>query len=419
MLDSQPFLASYDLLLFGVGVALLLTTVGFGWLERLNVSKAFVYLAVGLLAGPLLLDLAPDDPLDATPVLERVAELGVIISLVVIGIRIGRPISWSNWQSTVRLILIVMPLTIAAVALSGAWLLGLALGPAILLGAILAPTDPVMAGALEEHSLEDEREDRFGLSTEAGFNDGFAFPFVYLGLYLIIERDDWQGWLAEWVVQDLLWAIAAALPLGWIAGQRCGRWYLSQRRSGAVSHKRRAFIPLALLLAVYGLTEAIGAYGFLSAFTVGLGFRRAFASNIDELEHFTNFNDALDDLIKAVVLIMLGALVRWDDITRLGWPLLAFVLVLLVVIRPGLTLAATAFSSFRTLHRLNWAWFGIRGIGSLYYLTYALNAGIDDNDLARTLLGITFATVLASSLLHGITLRPFLTRFAGEHDVED
>jgi sodium/hydrogen antiporter len=126
-------------------------------------------------------------------VLERVAELAVIISLIVLGIRIGRPLSWSGWQSTLRLILIVMPATILAAALTGMWLLGLALGPAILLGAILAPTDPILAGPLEEESLEDESEDRFGLSSEAGLNDGFAFPFIYLGLYLTWPRSR-QAW---------------------------------------------------------------------------------------------------------------------------------------------------------------------------------------------------------------------------------
>jgi NhaP-type Na+/H+ or K+/H+ antiporter len=124
MLDSQPFLAPFDLLVLAIGAALIVTTVGFGWLEGLNVSKTFVYLAIGLLAGPLVLDLAPADVLAATPVLERVTELGVIISLVVLGIRIDRPVSWRNWQSTVRLILIVMPLTIVAVALTSAWLVG-------------------------------------------------------------------------------------------------------------------------------------------------------------------------------------------------------------------------------------------------------------------------------------------------------
>lgn len=400
-------LEGYDLLLVGIGMGLLLTAFGKPLLDRLNLNTTFVYLLLGLLAGPLLLDLAPADPLAALPALERLAELGVIISLMVIGIRIGRPLTWRAWRSTWRLILLVMPLTIAAVTLSGQLLLGLALGPALLLAAVLAPTDPILAGPLEEHELADEAEHRFGLSSESGLNDGFAFPFVYLGLYCTWNLSQWQEWAMFWLARDLIYAVVMALPAGLLLGRLAGRLYL---RLLPQSGKRwRHFTPLGLLLATYGLVEALGGYGFLAAFTAGLGFRQIMAQDWERLEMFADFTESIDELIKVMVLITLGALLRWEDFTALGWPVLAFALVLVLVIRPALTLVATAGGGFSWHDRGYWAWFGLRGIGSIYYLSYAINTGLDD-DLARTLFAATATAILVSSILHGLSVRPYQRR---------
>jgi sodium/hydrogen antiporter len=417
MIDAHGWFEKYDILLLLSGLGLLLITLGRKLFERLNLNTTYVYLTVGLLAGPLLLDMAPEDALEAVPVLKRLAEAAVIISLIVLGIRIGRPISWSGWQSTVRLILIVMPATVAAVAAAGVWLLGLAFGPAVLLGAILAPTDPILAGPLEEESSADEAEERFGLSSEAGLNDGFAFPFVYLGLYLTLEPDEWRSWIGDWLLMDLLYAVALALPLGWVIGRICGRSYLKLMQKDEVSHKRRLFVPLALLLSAYGLVEMLGAYGFLAAFSSGLAFRRALAE-ADILDSFASFTESVDELTKAAVLLMVGALLPWAAMMALGWPLLGFALFLIVVIRPVVTLAATVGGGFERLHRVYWAWFGIRGIGSIYYLSYALDNGVEE-PAASSLFAITVGTVLVSVLLHGLSVRPFLERFEGEKEVEE
>ncbi|MDQ2078427.1 sodium:proton antiporter [Marinimicrobium sp. ABcell2] len=412
MVDSfdigHRVLESYDLLLIAVGLALLITAIGKPLLDRFNLNTTFIYLGVGLFGGPLVLDLAPKDPLAAAPVLERLTELGVIISLIVIGIRIGRPFRWSAWRSTVRLIMIVMPVTIALVALSGYWLLGLALGPAILLGAVLAPTDPILAGPLEEHALEDEAEHRFGLSSESGLNDGFAFPFIYLGLYFTFHQPQWQQWLGYWFLRDLVYAILIALPLGWVLGRLSGKLYLRlMLKSG---RRWRHFTPLGLLLATYGLVEALGGYGFLAAFTAGIGFRQEMERDWNHLELFANFTESVDELLKVVILVALGALLRWDYFVAQGWVLVGFVLLLLLVIRPALTLVATAGGRFRIHDRLYWAWFGVRGIGSIYYLSYAINTGLDP-ELARTLFTVVAAVIVGSSLLHGFTLRPYLRRY--------
>jgi sodium/hydrogen antiporter len=408
----------YDLLLFAAGVTLLVITLGARLLARLNINSTYLYLLVGILAGPAALGMAPDEPLAAIPALERVAELAVIIGLVVLGIRIGRPLSWRGWESTARLILIAMPLTIAAVAAAGVWLLGLALGPAVLLGAILAPTDPILAGPLEEENPEEDPEDRFGLSTEAGINDGFAFPFVYLGLYLTIHPQEWTAWLGRWALVDLAYGVALALPAGWLAGRVCGNLYVRQVRHHGVSPKRRLFVPLALLLAIYGLVEAVGAYGFLAAFAAGHGYRHAFEEHPDRLRAFADFTESVDELAKAAVLVMLGALIPWAELWEMRWSVLAFALILILALRPGLVLLATVRSRFSTAERLYWAWFGIRGIGSVYYLAYALGHDVD-GDVARVLFTVTAGTVLVSVLAHGLTVRPWLKRAHPGERVEE
>lgn len=416
MAELFPF-HPYDMLLFTVGVVLLAITLGARALAKLDLNSTYLYLLVGILAGPLVLGLTPEDPRPAIPVLERVAEMAVIIGLVVLGIRIGRPLSWRGWSSTARLILIVLPLTVAGLAAVGVWLLGLPLGPAIVLGAILAPTDPILAGPLEEESPEEDPEDRFGLSTEAGINDGFAFPFIYLGLFLTFEPE-WTGWIGSWLAIDLLYGVGMALPLGWFAGRLCGDGYVRLVRKDAVSHKRRLFVPLALLFAVYGGVEALGGYGFLAAFSAGHGFRHAFEDHPDRLAAFANFTESVDELAKAAVLILLGAMVPWDALWALRWQTLLFPLALILVLRPALTLLATARGGFTAGERTFWAWFGIRGIGSVYYLAYALGHEVD-GAAAETLYVTTIGVVLVSVLVHGLSVRPIMARLHPGETVEE
>jgi sodium/hydrogen antiporter len=408
---------AYDIFLVLAGLALLVITLGTRLLERLHINSTYIYVLVGILAGPVVLGMAPDEPLAANYTLKRVAELAVTIGLVVLGIRIGRPVSWNGWQSTVRLVLVVMPATILGVAAAGVWILGLAVGPAVLLGAILAPTDPILAGPLEEHSTETDPEDRFGLSSEAGLNDGLAFPFIYLGLYLTVRPAEWSSWIGRWLVLDLVYAVGMALPLGWWIGRLCGRLYVRLMARDAVSRSRRLFVPLALLLAVYGLVEILGGYGFLAAFAAGHGFRIPFESEPDRLTSFADFTESVDELAKAAVLVLMGALVPWSEIWAGRWPLLVFALVLIVVLRPVMTWLATAGGRFSGEERIYWSWFGIRGIGSIYYMAYALEQDLADAT-ARPIMATTLAVVLVSILLHGLSVGPVLKRLKGEEHVE-
>jgi len=409
---ASGVLSAYDALMVLAGLALLGTTLGLRTLNRLNFPKFFVYFPVGILAGPYVLGLAPQDPLDGMEVLERVTEFAVIVSLVVAGLKIGRPLRWGPWRSTARLILLVMPLSIGAIALVAHVLLGLPLGPAILLGAILAPTDPVLAGAVQLDRPSEDDEGRFGLTSEAGLNDGFAFPFVYLGLYLTLRGDEWPGLGYYWLLKDLLYAIVVALVAGYVLGRLGGRWFLWRADEDAVSRHRREIIPLALLLVAYGAVQIVGGYGFLSAFASGLGFRHAIREEHDDLRVFTDVTGLFEALAEAASIILLGALFRGADVLGVGLGGVALALALILVLRPAIVWASTARGGFRRQDRALWAWFGIRGIGSLYYLAYAITFGLDD-PLARMLFGTVMIVVLLSNVLHGVTAYPTVRRLGG------
>lgn len=194
-----------------IGLLLLGVTLGSSWITRLPLSYALIYLIAGILLGPYgvkIVDLQP-----GADFLERLSEVVVIVSLFACGVKINRPLNLWAWHSTGRLIGFLMPLTIAAVALVGHFLLGFNWGAAILLGAILAPTDPVLASEVQLMDTQDQNELRFGLTSEGGLNDALAFPFVYFGLYWL-KDSNWENWFKSWVGIDLLWAIAAGIAGG-------------------------------------------------------------------------------------------------------------------------------------------------------------------------------------------------------------
>jgi len=405
-------LSGHDAIFVLAGLALLATTLGLTALNRLAFPKFFVYFPAGLLLGPSLLGLAPRDAQDGMQVLERVTEFAVIVSLIVAGLKIGRPFSWSAWRSTSRLILFVMPLSILGIALVGHLALGLPPGPAILLGAILAPTDPVLAGAVQlERPTEDDTM-RFGLTSEAGLNDGFAFPFVFLGLYLTLRADAWPALGVYWLLKDLLYAVAIGLLAGYLAGRVGGRWFLRRARQEAVSRHRREIVPLALLLVAYGSVQLLGGYGFLAAFAAGIGLRHAIRDQHDDLREFTDATGLFEALAEAASIILLGALFRGADVLALGLGGIVLAAATLLLVRPLVVWVSTMRGGFTRAERALWAWFGIRGIGSLYYLAFAITFGLPDG-LARTLLGAVTLVVLVSNVLHGVTAYPVVRRLGG------
>ncbi len=174
-----------------------------------------LYLAAGYGIGPAGWALMAPDPLTYSAILERVAEVAVLISLFAVGLKLGLPLSDRGWRLPVRLAVVSMTLTVALIAAIGMLGLGLSLGEAVLLGAILAPTDPVLASDVQVVEASDRDRLRFSLTGEGGLNDGAAFPFVMLGLLGLHELGT-GGW--RWLAIDVLWAIAGGLFIGGALG---------------------------------------------------------------------------------------------------------------------------------------------------------------------------------------------------------
>ena len=419
-----------------VGVLLISMALGSSFLKRLPLSTSMLYLAAGFGLGPSGLQLLEADPFEYSEQLENLAEIAVLISLFVTGLKLSVPLRDARWHLPLRLALASMVGTITLIAAAGVWGLGLPLGAAVLLGAILAPTDPVLASDVQVEDASDRDRLRFALTGEGGLNDGAAFPFVMLGLGLLgLHELGTGGW--RWVLVDLVWAVLGGLALGAALGYLVGKLvlYLRVRHKEAVGLDQ--FLALGLIALAYGAALLVHTYGFLAVFAAALALRRIEDQPDDKLAlheaiqvaydmHHENAEKTVATDPKHAASYMTHAVLGFDEqMERIGeiamvlvigamlsyivWPTGAwwFVPLLLLAIRPiGVGLGLIGSRSTRSQRGLM-AWFGIRGIGSIYYLMYAINHGLE-RALAEQLAAITVIVVAASIVVHGISVTPLM-----------
>ena len=396
----------YELLLLIGGTVILIGAVVLSVQRGRPFSAALIYLGAGALAG-ILLSLTGVrwyDPVEDAEIFSRAAELAVIVSLFGAGVKLDRALSWRGWRTPILLLVVAMPLTIAGMAVIGYGLLAMGLASAILLGSVLAPTDPVLAEDVQVGGpMEAEPEDdaRFSITAEAGLNDGLAFPFVMLALFGY-ERGfarigDW--WL-EWLTADLLYAIALGIIVGGVAGRLIAAFTYRVLDRGWLSSPFDAFVAIGAIFAVYGATELTGGYGFLAVFAAGVAFRR-YEQGHDVNVRLHEVTLVVEKLAELSVLLLFGSVLPLGGVLELGWPVLAAALGLLFVVRPVAVLVSLLPSGRPWRERLFIAWFGIRGIGSIYYLGFAF-AALTPAD-ARPLFSLVAVAILASVLLHGLT----------------
>ena len=393
----------YILKLLVVGLLLLLVTLGSGWISRLPISYALIYLIVGIILSPYgfnLIQLRPD-----AEFLERVTEFVVIISLFSCGLKMNRPLRSQDWNSTIRLIGLLMPITIFAIAAIGHVFLNFSWGAAILMGAILAPTDPVLASEVQLADANDQDELRFGLTSEGGLNDALAFPFVYFGLRWL-NNDHWQDWFKEWIAIDIIWAISAALVMGVVISRVIVG--LDKRLQEVVTTDKlmEDFVALSIVLVTYSSTQIVHGYGFLAVFIAGIVTQRSYrdpAKRSSQLE----FMEIIEKLMEVGIILLLGSLLRVEQILQFLPQSLLVAGLLFFVVRPLGAWMSTIGERYTPLRRWLFGWFGIRGAGSLYYLFYALGKGLK-GDLGEQLAWITFTTIALSVLLHGVSSTPLM-----------
>ena len=397
---------AYDVALVIIGMGMLISV----WLPqvlfRQSATLAVVPLAIGALMFSFYPELTTPDPLNKVGRVfwEKATEFVVVISLVGAGLRISRR-GRKPWNATLLLLGVTMPLTILAVAALGSWA-GLSLAGALLLGAVVAPTDPVLASEVQtKEPGEDESDLRFALTGEAGLNDGLAFPFVYLAIAVAAAGGVSGSLVAEWAAWDLLGRVAIGVAGGVVVGWVLGKVMYRVPGDSTLASAGVGSLMLCLYFLAYGLTEMVRGYGFIAAFVAAMVVRR---ENYDHRfnQQLSTFAHNLEHAAVAIMLVLLGGLAP-VLLRHLTWPLALTALALLLVIRPVIGFVSLCRHHFHIRHRLAIAFFGVRGIGSIYYLAYALGviSFRDENELWA----VGVFLVVVSSVMHGLSAVPAMS----------
>jgi len=378
-------------------------------------SASIIYLGLGAAAavGIDLLEIRWVDPVKDSELFEKAAELAVIVALFATGLKLDRALRPSEWTTVTRLLVVAMPLTIAAIAVFGSEVMGLSLGAAIVLGATLAPTDPVLAGDIGVGPPGDEveREPNFSITGEAGLNDGLAFPFVLLGI--ILAGSEGSGWLAAWVFEDVLYAVVVGVLVGIAIGYGLAALMVPLRDRRLLARELDGWLAVGAVLVIYGLTEIAGGYGFLAAFAGGVAFRR-YEHSHDYHREVHAGAEMLEKFSELALVLLLGSTLTLTGLQEPGWAGWLLVPALLLVIRPLSVLLSLVGSELPGAERSFVAWFGVRGIGSLYYVAVALGFGVLSDDEALTLFWTVAVCVVASIAVHGATASALSRRWLGQ-----
>jgi sodium/hydrogen antiporter len=395
---------AYILLLTGAGALILLTAWLPMVLRELPLSLPMFCVAFGFGAFSLSAGETPD-PLVYPEVAERLTELVVIVALTGAGLKLDRPPGWRSWSLTWRLLAIGMPLSILGIGLVGGWLLGLGTAAALLLGAALAPTDPVLAADVQVGRPRSGEEDevRFTLTAEAGLNDGLAFPFVNLAIATVAQGNLTGPWLLGWAVEDVVWKLGIGVAVGWALGGALGWLTFRMPNRARLSRTGDGFVALGATFLAYGVTELVHGYGFLAVFVAALAIRAAERQH-DYHERLHDFAEQTERLLMMVLLVLFGGALAGGLLAPLTWAGIAAALLFLFVVRPAAGLFAFLGAPQPLVERAVIAFFGIRGLGSFYYLAYALNE--EPFEGAAELWAVLGFTVLVSILLHGTTVTP-------------
>ena len=433
------------------GLLLLVMALSDSVLARLPLSTSMLYVAVGVAISPLWLDWIHVALATHAHALERIAEIVVVVSLFGSGLKMSVGLGDGRWLLPLRLATVSMAVTVALIALVGVVGLGLPLGAAILLGGILAPTDPVLASDVQVAEPTDRDRLRFSLTGEAGLNDGSAFPFVLLGLGLLGLHDLGDS-LWRWFALDVVWSVVAGIAIGATLGTLLGRLVLYLRRTHKEAVGLDNFLALGLIGISYGFASLAHSYGFLAVFAAGVALRRleqrasakardggdakaagappakptaevVAAAHADPdpnraeraathpkhapafMAHAVlSFNEQIERIAEVVAVTAVGALLWAVDWSRASW---WFVALLLLAIRPLAAAVGLAGSATSRPQRALIGWFGIRGIGSLFYLAYAVNHGLA-LDAAEAMSALVLSAVVVSIVVHGISVTPLM-----------
>ncbi|PWG61231.1 cation:proton antiporter [Spiribacter halobius] len=406
--------SAWFLLVGGLLLAMGLTS---DFLKRLPVTNAMVYLAAGVVIGPMALNLFHFNPLEQSALLERITEMVVLLSLFTAGMKMPVPVDMKRWRFSILLAVLGLAITVILVAGFGYYALGLPVGAALLLGGLLAPTDPVLATDVQVRHPGDRDRLRFGLTCEAGINDGTAYPVVMLSLGLLGLHELGGGF--HWLGVDLLWATVGGVAIGVVAGTLVGWGVWALRRRNPEIRLMGDFVGLGLIGFVYGVSLLVDAGGFLAVFAAAIALRqteRRLLGRVSERFRLTDgslqFKEQLERLSVVVLILIIGGTLFLNS---WSWRAVGLAAFLFLVARPAGVIISALGTRTPARHRRMAAWFGVRGIGSLYYLMFAIQSGLPE-DLALELIHLTLVVVTLSIVVHGVSVRPALLHYAGRAD---
>ncbi|HEU4620815.1 MAG TPA: cation:proton antiporter [Burkholderiaceae bacterium] len=423
-----------------VGALLVLIALLGSTIERLPISTGLIYMVIGFALGASGVGLLPLDLQDNVDVLEHVFEIAVLISLFAVGLKLRAPLPRGAWGLTTRLAVGAMGITIAATMVFSHMVIGLSWSESLLLAAILAPTDPVLASDVQINDPDDRDRVRFGLTAEGGLNDITAFPFVFLALGLLGLRDI-GPWGMQWFAVDVMWAATSAVGIGWISGRAVGHLALRVRDDPNAPLGLEEFLTLGVIALSYGLALLVHGLGFLAVFAAGLAMRRSqpqgpteqaredtveretpnTSTSSDEpstqldaaeptlqpvrvVQEALVINERVERIAEVVAVLLLGGLISAGVFSTKGLWIAA---ALIFVIRPAAVAISLIGTDLTLKQKILVGWFGIRGVGSLYYLMFAVGVGVAPES-ARHIAELALAAIAASVVVHGMSATPLM-----------
>ena len=394
----------YNYLLLIAGIVALLAAIVPVLLQKKYTSAPIVYLVIGAIIYALA-SKYEIKPLDHLEEVKHITEFVILVALANAGLRIKEPFKWKTWKNAFRLLVIAMPVTIVAATFLGWWIVGLAPATALLFGALISPTDPVLASELQtsEPGEEDTSQSKLGLTAEAGVNDGLAFPFTYLAIFAATKGLDYKNWIGEWLLHEFIIKIALGVIIGLVSGWLLYKLIFSiSSNHETLGRISRGILSLALLSLPYAITEYIGGYGFLAVFCAACMFSN-YELHSKHMNSLHNFNEELESFVVAVIFITIGFFIAFHYKILFDIEIMGTALLMVLVVRPLAGYVSLIKTGLNPFQKFVLSFYGIRGIGSLYYLAYALAAAPFTNP--EKLIAVTTATIFFSVIIHGITAR--------------
>lgn len=404
----------YIPVLFILGFALL----GMAWMpaitKRIKISYSVLYVLFGVLLYTFSDVLPLTDPFRYEHFTVRLTEMMVIVSLMGTGLKIDERFNLKAWAIPLKLVSVTMLLSIGIVALVAVVFLGFDIAAAVLLAAVLAPTDPVLADDVQVGPpLQDTRSEvRFSLTAEAGLNDGMAFPFTWLAITIALIPLN-EATFTQWFLYDFLYRIIAGAAMGYGVGKAIAYLVFQLPVKKSLVGTQDGFVAFSLTLLVYGATELIHGYGFVAVFVCAVALRNAELENEYHVK-LHSFTDQMERMLMAVVLILFGGTLVSGILDGVTWHVVVFSVAMVFLIRP-----VTAWFSV-TRHGLHFkekaaiSFYGIKGIGSFYYLSFALHETTFEGE--DRLWAVVSMVVLFSIIIHGISAGPVMERLSKQFE---